>query len=77
MLWQSRRSVWQAGWAASDASRALLAAYGHRQVPELADAEPGLADIRRAVLRAHGSAPGADGPPYELVHLGCDFVAEL
>eukprot|EP00969_Alexandrium_andersonii_P271597 12003881-Alexandrium_andersonii.AAC.1 len=77
MLWQSRQSVWQAGWAASEASRALLEAYGHRQVAGLDDAEPGLNDIRRAILRSHGSAPGADGLPYELFHLGCDFVAEL
>eukprot|EP00969_Alexandrium_andersonii_P104929 4629559-Alexandrium_andersonii.AAC.1 len=40
-------------------------------------AEPSLAGIRKAVLRAHGSAPGADGLPYELFHLGCDFVADL
>eukprot|EP00969_Alexandrium_andersonii_P011716 510677-Alexandrium_andersonii.AAC.1 len=77
MLWQSRQSAWQAGWAASEASRAFLDAYGHRQVAELAEAEPGLADICRAVLRAHGSAPGADGLPYELFHLGCDFAADL
>eukprot|EP00969_Alexandrium_andersonii_P344572 15232104-Alexandrium_andersonii.AAC.1 len=61
MLWQSRQAVWQAGWTPSAASRALLAAYGRRQVPELAHAEPCLAGIRKAVLRAHGSAPGADG----------------
>eukprot|EP00969_Alexandrium_andersonii_P252856 11175166-Alexandrium_andersonii.AAC.1 len=77
MLWQSRQAVWQAGWTATDASRSLLAAYGRRQVPELDQAEPSLAGIRKAVLRAHGSAPGADGLPYELFHLGCEVVAKL
>eukprot|EP00969_Alexandrium_andersonii_P041298 1810045-Alexandrium_andersonii.AAC.1 len=46
-------------------------------MPELDQAESCLAGIRKAVLRAHGSAPGADGLTCELFHLGCDFAAEL
>eukprot|EP00969_Alexandrium_andersonii_P233957 10329992-Alexandrium_andersonii.AAC.1 len=31
VLWQSRREVWDAGWAENEASRALLRAYGRRR----------------------------------------------
>eukprot|EP00969_Alexandrium_andersonii_P074392 3281271-Alexandrium_andersonii.AAC.1 len=47
MRWQSRQAVWQADWTPTAASRALLAAYGRRQAPELDQAEPSLAGIRR------------------------------
>eukprot|EP00969_Alexandrium_andersonii_P216170 9548060-Alexandrium_andersonii.AAC.1 len=36
-----------------------------------------MADIRRAALRSHGSAPWADGLPYKTFRCGCDFVADL
>eukprot|EP00969_Alexandrium_andersonii_P025167 1099936-Alexandrium_andersonii.AAC.1 len=35
VLWQSRRDVWDTGWAQTDASRALLQAYGRRSTAAL------------------------------------------
>eukprot|EP00969_Alexandrium_andersonii_P288722 12763065-Alexandrium_andersonii.AAC.1 len=34
---------------------------------------PSAAAVRKAALRAGASAPGVDGPPRELFHVGVDF----
>eukprot|EP00969_Alexandrium_andersonii_P243598 10761275-Alexandrium_andersonii.AAC.1 len=38
---------------------------------------PSAADIGRAILLAGASAPGVDGLPYELFHVGVDFASCL
>eukprot|EP00969_Alexandrium_andersonii_P176665 7811532-Alexandrium_andersonii.AAC.1 len=38
---------------------------------------PSAANIGRAILRAGASAPRVDGLPYELFHVGVDFVTCL
>eukprot|EP00969_Alexandrium_andersonii_P091208 4026888-Alexandrium_andersonii.AAC.1 len=70
VLWQSRREVWGTGWAENEASRALLQAYGRRRTDRLSAAWPRRGQLQAAILRAGGSAPGADGVPYKLFHYG-------
>eukprot|EP00969_Alexandrium_andersonii_P055279 2436060-Alexandrium_andersonii.AAC.1 len=55
----------------------MLRNYGHRTVDALHGLQVGSDQTRKAVLRAGGSAPGVDGIPYELFHVGLDFVCEL
>eukprot|EP00969_Alexandrium_andersonii_P029571 1290675-Alexandrium_andersonii.AAC.1 len=55
----------------------MLQNYGHRSVPALQTFKVGSDHIRKAILRAGGSAPGVGGVPYELFHVGLDFVCEL
>eukprot|EP00969_Alexandrium_andersonii_P140782 6227207-Alexandrium_andersonii.AAC.1 len=55
----------------------MLRNYGRRSVAALHSLQIGSDQIRKAILRAGGSAPGADGVPYELFHVGLDFVCEL
>eukprot|EP00969_Alexandrium_andersonii_P130256 5759069-Alexandrium_andersonii.AAC.1 len=77
VLRQSRREVRGAGWAESDAPRALLDARGHGPTPGLEEARPRRGQLQAAASRAGGSAPSADGIPHKLFHCGVEFVAQL
>ena len=56
----------------------LLEAYARNKDPRLPESpNPGYRFLRGCILAAQGSAPGADGAPYEIYHLHPQLFAAL
>ena len=76
-LWRSRAGIWQSPPAMGPAASALLDRRGRAAVRVPAAPKVRRRDAMKAVLASSGAAPGADGIPYEALHFGASFVAEL
>ena len=76
VLWRSRRGIWATAPPVPAYGQALLGAYfrtRHAAFPSCP--EPDWAELMGVVLTPDGGAPGADGEPYEVYHLGARFTA--
>ena len=76
-LWRSRAGIWQSPPAMGPAAKALLDRRGRAAVRVPAAPAVRRRDAVKVVLASSGAAPGADGIPYEALHFGASFVAEL
>ena len=69
--------MWQSPPAMGPAAEALLVRRGQTEVRVQPVPTVRRRDAMKAVLASSGAAPGADGIPYEALHFGASFVAEL
>jgi hypothetical protein len=78
-LWESRAPLWQSVAETAPAAGPLLGAYASELPKDVAPglSPPSFSQIARCILRAGGSAPGCDGWPYEVYHMGVNFTAHL
>ena len=78
-LWHSRADIWgTAPGLPPEALRLLQAYFSHRGRANLPPRPmPTWGKLNALILAPAGSAPGVDGEPYEVYHVGSRFVAAL
>ena len=78
ILWADRGPLWTSAPPIPASSDALLTHYfAHRRADWPPLPAPNGSTLKALVLAQSGSAPGADGEPYELYHHGADFLVHL